>query len=61
MLPKKIKLLYKNRNNQDLIDKANYIEDEKYIKLYCRRKGISVEEFLGKDASDEDTSKNKDS
>lgn len=43
-----------SRNNSDLADKANYIQDEKLIRVYCMQRGLNYEEFIKSSEKEED-------
>jgi len=43
-----------SHNNTDLANKANYIQDESLIKIYCLQRGLNYEEFIKSSEKEED-------
>ena len=55
----KFKVRTLNQNNNDLLKKANYIEDEGLIRHYCKMRNIDFDEYIKSIASDSDNSDKK--
>jgi len=47
-----------SKNNKDLLDKANYIEDEALLRHYCKMRNINYEDYIKSIKEQESKEKN---